>query len=204
MNVTTGSGNDTVEVSATGVPTNLSTSGGRDMIEVGNDDTGVQRICATLTIQNSPSTIIVNDAVDTVARTATLSTFASGGTNWGSITGLAPAAINYKYNNTASVGIETGSAGDTFNVLGTGVMTNLSTSGGNLTVNVGNNGSVQGILGALTIQNPGSGVSTSVQVDDSADSVARTVTLSTFVSGGRFQDAITGLAQGLITYIDSI
>ena len=99
--------------------------------------------------------------------------------------------------------IITGSSDDTVNVLGTGVLTSLSTSGGNDTVNVGNAGSVQGILGALTIQNPGSGVSTSVQVDDSADSVARTVTLSTFVSGGQFQDAITGLAPGMISYNDT-
>ena len=103
MNITTGSGNDTVNVLATGVPTNLSTSGGHDTVNVGNAGS-VQGILGALTIQNPPSftTLNVNDSADTVARTVTLSTFVSGGANWGSITGLAPAAINYKYADTSS------------------------------------------------------------------------------------------------------
>jgi hypothetical protein len=200
VNVTTGSGNDTVEVSATGVPTNLSTSGGQDMIEVGNDDTGVQRISATLTIQKSPShdTIIVNDAVDTVARTAILSTFASGGTNWGSITGLAPAAINYKYADTASVNITTGTGSDTVDVRGTGAATNLTSFDGHDTVNVGNAGSVQGILGALTVRNRR--FLTTINIDDSADNATRTATLSAFASGGETFDSITNLAPAAIDF----
>ena len=75
-------------------------------------------------------TINVNDSADTAARTVTLSTFSSGGVTCGSITGLAPAAINYKYADTSSVSVTTGSAADTVNVLATGVATNLSTSGG--------------------------------------------------------------------------
>ena len=184
MNVTTGSGNDTVEVFETGVPTNLSTSGGHDTIDVGNDDS-VQGIRAALTIQNPPSldTIIVNDAADTAARTATLSTFASGGANWGSITGLAPAAINYKYDDTTSVAIETGLGNDTVNVHATGVATTLISFGGHDTVNVGNAGSVQGILGALNIQNPPS--LTTLNINDSADTMVRTARLSTFSLGRR-------------------
>ena len=133
-----------------------------------------------------------------MARTATLSTFVSGGANWGSITGLAPATISYKYADTSSVNLTTGSAADTVNVRATGVATNLSTRGGHDTVNVGNAGSVQGILGTLTIQNPPS--FNTINVDDSADTVARTVTLSTFIVGGANWGSITGLAPAAINY----
>ena len=199
MNVTTGSGNDSVEVFATGVPTNLSTSGGQDTIDVSLDGS-VQGIRGTLTIQNPPSldTIIVSDALDTVARTATLSTFVSGGANLGSITGLAPAAIDFKYADTASVSITTGSGNDTVNVHATGVTTNLSSFGGHDTVNVGNAGSLQGILGALNIQNPPN--LTTLNINDSADATARTATLSTFASGGANCGSITGLAPAAINF----
>ena len=193
MNITTGSGGDTVNVLATGVPTSLSTSGGHDTVNVGNAGS-VQGILGALTIQNPPSfnTINVDDSADTTARTVTLSTFVSGGASWGSITGLAPAAINYKYADTSGVNITTGSGNDTVNVLATGVPTNLSTGGGHDTVNVGNAGSVQGILGTLTIQNPPS-ITRSTSTTRPTPS-ARTVTLSTFSSGGASWGSITGLA----------
>ncbi len=200
LNVRTGVGNDTVNVLATGVATNLSTSGGHDTVNVGNAGS-LQGILGVLTIQNPPSTdtINVNDAVDATARTVVLNTFTSGGANWGSITGLAPAAIDYKYIDTSGVNITTGLAnGTTINVLATGVPTSLSSNLGGDTVNVGNAGSVQGILGALTIQNPPS--FDTINIDDSEDGVARNVTLSTFVSGGANFGSITGLAPAAIKY----
>ena len=177
----------------------MSIGSGTDTVNVGNAGS-VQGILAAVNIQNPPSynTINVNDSADTTARTVTLSTFTSGGANWGSITGLAPAAINYKYADTSSVNITTGSAADTVNVLATGVTTNLSTSGGHDAVNVGNAGSVQGILGTLNIQNPPS--FNTINVNDSADTTARTVTLSTFSSGGANWGSITGLAPAAINY----
>src|SRR5262249_15567304 len=132
------------------------------------------------------------------ARTATLSTIVLGGFNWGSITGLAPAAINYKYNDTLSLNIRTGSGDDTVNVRATGVSTGLSSAGGRDTVNISNAASVQGPLSPLTIQNPPS--FTTINVDDSADTAARTATLSTFVSGGATWGSIVGLVPTSITY----
>jgi hypothetical protein len=200
VNVTTGSGIDLVQVSGTGVPTNVSTSGGSDTIEVGDTDQGVQGIRATLAIQNPPNfdTIIVNDAVDDVARTANLSTFVSGSVPWGSITGLAPAAIDYKYADTAGVTIETGVNSDTVNLLATGVATTLTSFGGLDTVNVGNAGSVQGILGTLTIEDPPS--FTTIDINDSADATARVARLDTLVSGGFEFGSITGLAPAAIDF----
>jgi hypothetical protein len=127
-----------------------------------------------------------------------LSTFVSGGYNWGSITGLAPAAINYKYGDTHSVSLTTGTAADTVYVLATGVPTSISTSGGSDVVNVGNAGSVQGIQGALSIQNPPS--YTTINLSDWADSTVRTASLSTFASGGYNWGSISGLAPAAINY----
>ena len=199
LNVTTGSGSDVVNVSAVGSPTNLSTSGGNDTVNVGGAG-NVGNVFAPLTIQNAHGldTIVVNDSADTAARTATLSTFVSGGANWGAITGLAPAAIDYKYASTGAVNITTGSGGDVVNVLTTGVPTGLSTSGGVDTVNVGNAGSVQGILGALTVRNPPS--FDTLNINDSADTTARTVVLNSSGSVGTNGATITGLAPAAINY----
>jgi hypothetical protein len=196
VNITTGSAADTVNVLATGVPTLLSSSGGRDVVNVGNAGS-VQGILGGLTIQNPPSftTLIVDDSADTVARTAELRTIVSGGANFGSITGLAPAAINYKYADTAAVNITTGLGADTINVRATGVATNLSSSGGRDVVNVGDSGSVEGILGGLTIRNPPS--FTTLNINDSADTVGRNAVLSTMIPG---VGSITGLAPATISF----
>src|SRR5262249_12601748 len=66
------------------------------------------------------------------------------------------------------------------------------------TVNVGNAGSVQQIMGALTISNPPS--ETTVNVDDSADTTPRTVTLGTVPIGGANFGYIAGLAPASIYY----
>ena len=197
--VNTGSGSNTVNILDTSAHIAINVIGsGTDTVNVGNAGS-VQGILAAVNLQNPPSynTINVNDSADTTARTVTLSTYSSGGANWGSITGLAPTAINYKYFDTSSVNITTGSAADTVNVLATGVTTNIS-DGGYDVVNVGNGGSVQGILGTLNLQNPLS--FNTINVNDSADTTARTVTLSTYSSGGANWGSITGLAPAAINY----
>src|SRR5262249_37182447 len=159
-----------------------------DTVNVGNAGS-VQGILAAVTVQNPPSftTLNVNDSADATARTATLNTFVSGGANWGSITGLAPAAIDYASTDIRSVSGPTRRGNDTLNVLATGAnvppsrpSTTLRSSDRPDTINVGNAGSVQGILGALSIQNtPGANT---INVNDSADATARPATLSSIVS----------------------
>jgi hypothetical protein len=198
--VNTGSGSNTVNIlnTSAGIAIN-EIGGGSDTVNVGSGGS-VQGILASVTLQNPPifNTINVNDSADMTARTVTLSTHSSGGSNWGSITGLAPAAINYRYRDTSSVNLTTGSGSDTVDVLATGVPTNITNGGWADVVNVGTGGSVQGILGTLTLQNP-PGFNT-VNVDDSADTTARTVTLSTYSSGGLNWGSITGLAPAAIDY----
>jgi hypothetical protein len=201
VNITTGSGANTVNVLATGVATYLSSDGGADTVNVG-DGGSVQDILGDLYIENPGwhhTTLNIDDSADATARAVTLSTFSSG---WGSITGLAPAAINYKYFGTSSVQLTTGSGGDTVNVLATGVATYLSSNGGADTVNVGNGGNVQDILGDLYIENPG-WHHTALNIDDSADPTARTVALKTITLGFDPDSpwgSITGLAPAAISY----
>ena len=97
--VNTPGGSNTVNILDTfaGIAISIN-GGGSDTVNVGNAGS-VQGILGSLTIQNPPSftTLNVNDSADTFPRTATLSTFTSGGANFGLIVGLAPAAISYKY-----------------------------------------------------------------------------------------------------------
>ena len=122
----------------------------------------------------------------------------SDGSPFGQITGLAPAAINYKYADTGSLTLRTGAVINV-NVLATGVSTSL-VGNGPTTVNVGNRVSgVQEILGPLTITNPPD--FTTLNVVDSADQTGRTATLDTFTdSGGITFGRITGLAPASINY----
>jgi hypothetical protein len=202
LNVTSAS-SDTVNVQNTGSWGLLNiTSNGHSTVNLG-DNGNVQGIYGTVNIENPPSYTALNidDSADPNGHSnVVLDTFTpSGDSPWGSVTGLAPGSINYEYDDTSSVSITTGVLADTINVHATGVTTNLSSGSGDYTVNVGNGGSVQNILGTLNIENPPS--FTTLTLDDSADSTGRTVWLNTFTSGSDTPWAsITGLAPAAINY----
>ena len=148
----TGSGGNTVNVLATTGTLNV-TSAGNDTINVGNAGS-VQGILGTLNVEDPPSfaTLNVNDSADATARTVTLGTFTpSGDTPWGSISGLAPASINYEQADLFSpVTIDGGSGGNTFNIVTLPIETvNLNTGAGNDTVNV------QATAGSLVVNGQG-------------------------------------------------
>ena len=205
VTIKTGRGGDIINVLATGATTNIVGNGSfsaPDTVNVGNAGS-VQNILSDLTIQNAPSFTAVNvdDSADGAVRNVTLSTVAipdDGGADTapaGQISGLAPALIRYEYNDTNGVTVNTGTGVATVNVLATGVATSLIGHSANTIVNVGDAGSVQNIQGALTIENPPS--FTTLNVDDSADSVGRTVTL---IAASIIAGQISGLAPALITY----
>src|SRR5262249_44355438 len=154
---------------------NLVGHGPNTTVNVGNAGS-VQQIMGALTITDPPSYTAVNidDSADNTSRIVGLGMVTVGGASFGSITGLSPAAIQYKYADTSTDTVQTNIA--TVNVRATGVPVNLIGHGGN-TVNVGNAGSVQAINGSLTISNPPS--FTTLNLDDSADAAALTVTLDT-------------------------
>ena len=209
-------GDDTDNVFATplGVPLHVA-GGGNDTVNLGNGGS-VQNLRGNVVIENysALTTVNVDDSSDGTARTVTLSTvvLADAGVGdlepdtdlAGQIGGLAPATITYEYYDTGSVSIRGGTGGNLWYIRGTGVTTNLFANGYD-TVNVGNSGSVQGIVGVLNLQDEPSFIT--LRVDDSADSTARTVTLSTFTGSGSEGDgdsdlsgAITGLAPASINY----
>jgi hypothetical protein len=203
VSITTGSGGDTVNVHATDVSaiTNLTSVGGADTVNVGNAGS-VQDIAGPLNIENPNSftTLDVDDSADSSGHTVTLDTFTPvNDSPWDSITGLAPAPIQYEYGDTSSLSITTGLAADTVDVHATGVTTNISSAEGFNWVYVGNAGSAQGILGTLNIESP-LGFST-LSVDDSADQSGHTVALYTFTpSGDSPWGAITGFGSATINY----
>jgi Ca2+-binding RTX toxin-like protein len=200
VTVTTGTGTNVVDVLATGVTTNLVGSSSFTTVVVGNGS--VQGILGTLNVENPPrfTTLVVDDSADVTARSVTMGTFTpAGDSDFGFISGLAPANINYEYADTTSVTVKTGNGGDVIDVLATGVATTLEGHGG-ATVNVGNAGSVQGILGRLTMDNPPNFYA--LTVDDSADAVGRTVTMGTVTFPGDTDPFgfIRGLAPAEIDY----
>src|SRR5439155_571707 len=113
ITINAGGGNNTINIRNTwsGAPVTIN-GGGTDTVNIGSGSS-VQNILGSLNIENPPSfsTINVDDSNDAGARTVTFGTFTpSGDSAWGSITGLAPAAINYEYIDTASVTVDTGTA----------------------------------------------------------------------------------------------
>ncbi len=94
--------------------------------------------------------------------------------------------------------VDTGAGDDFVNVLQTnaGYETNVTSSDGTETVNVGNAGSVQGILGTLSISNPSPALFSHVTVDDSADGLLKDNVILT-------NNSITNLAPAVINYVAS-
>jgi hypothetical protein len=215
VTVSTGTGGATVNVQATQVPTSVIGNASNTTVNVGNSTDGVQDITATLNIENVPARSIVNvdDSADPFFQTVTLSTLGSNPADfqgdsdtWGQIIGLARANINYEYRDTSSLTVSTGVGGATVDLLATGdfLPTRLLGNSSNTTVNVGDHGSLQNITGDVTIENQPS--TTTVNVDDSADTNSPTATLSTTtIANDADEDSdtfgqITGLSFGAIRY----
>jgi hypothetical protein len=203
-----------IDVLATGTPTSIFANGST-AVNVGNAGS-LAGILGNLNLYNAPSynTITVDDSADPYTGTAILSTIAGpadgdgDSDTMGSIS-LAGALVNYEYNDTATVTLDTGIApNNVVDIQATGTTTNIFANG-LATVNVGQNGSVAGIQGTLSLFNP-FGLS-SVTVDDSAENVGRGHTESTFVdsndpdgdSDRMGQIAFTGLAPINYEYADT-
>ena len=119
-----GGGSYTVQGTTSGYATYI-VPGGPGTFLVGKAGS-VQGVKGTLWIEDvgSRSTLTVNDAADTSARTVTLDHFTPDGSSpYGRITGLAPAVINYYETGVNSpVTIDGGTGGNRFTVAGTNVV----------------------------------------------------------------------------------
>jgi hypothetical protein len=123
INLTTGRGNDTVNVTRNSEVLNLNSGGGYDTVNVGDASAGVQLITGPVTVNNSPSytTLSVNDAADAVGRAATIDLTTIGGAPHGRLIGLSPATIAWKIADisfTNPLRIDAGGGNDAFTVAG--------------------------------------------------------------------------------------
>ncbi|MFL5329767.1 MAG: beta strand repeat-containing protein [Gemmataceae bacterium] len=142
--VDTNDGDDSVNVQVTDASyattiTSTVSSGGvvpTDTVNITNGGS-VQGINGTVTVRNPPAltTLIIDDSADATSQTATIDA--------GSLTGLAPATINWFQSDLNSLTIGGGTGGNTFNVnntpssiFGTGVSTTLNSGTGADIVNV--------------------------------------------------------------------
>ena len=148
INLNTGAGLDTVTIKAVGPGTTLNVDGedSPDLVTVGNNGS-VQSVFGTVTLSNAHDwdTPTIDDSADPTARIVTLSVLPFGGTPVGSVTGLAPGAINFLGSDVKNPTIKAGGGGNVFTVLNTpttGPNTNvgpqvwLYTGAGNDTINV--------------------------------------------------------------------
>jgi hypothetical protein len=195
--VTGGTGVNSFSVKGTGAgfTTTLNpgqhTTGSPNIVTVTNNGS-VQGILGILDIRDvTPAVLTVDDSADSTGRNATISD--------SSITGLAPAAIDFLAAALQALSVGGGSGGNTFGVTATGAGYTTTLNPGNHAtaghgpgdkVNVGNAGSAQGILGTLSIQNQTA--LTTLSVDDSADTTGR----SPVISNG----SVTGLAPAKILF----
>jgi len=142
INLNTGSGNDTVNVKASGVGTTLNIEGqsGLDTVNVGNAG-NAQGVQGTVNISNTGqyTTLTVDDSFDPVSRTVTLDTLALLGNHpWGTITGIVPGTINYRaYDIKDPLTIKCGSGGNNVTVNNTPLKTVGVNVGNTINLNTG-------------------------------------------------------------------
>jgi Ca2+-binding RTX toxin-like protein len=214
VTINSGDGNDTVNVRGTTSALNINGNSGNDTVNIGSmapSSSGtLTGITGPISVANSSGTTTLNidDTGYTAARTATIT--------GNSITGLAPAAINYTAGQVSALQISGGRGGNTFTVqnTGSGTSTTLNSGTGGDTVNVrattgplnieGNAGSdavnigsasgtLLGITGPVSVAN--SSGTTALTVNDSGETSARTATIT--------DGSITGLAPAAISYTPS-
>jgi hypothetical protein len=147
--LSTGTGNDMVNVENTTGALIVYNPGGQDQVWVGSNGSAaggnVQGIGGAVIVAGPGGTaLIVDDSSDTNARTATLSNSPFFGGFLGALTGLAPAPIEWVPTSSATGGVNEiavygGSGGSTYNVAGTSNIpydTYLQTGAGNDAVNI--------------------------------------------------------------------
>jgi autotransporter-associated beta strand protein len=203
--VNVGTAHNTVNLWENSATATTTISGSSTMtVNIGRNGS-VQNVAGFVTVVNPPSynAIVVDDSADSGNRSVGLDTVLLGGGDYGRITGLAPGTIDFKYADTSSILIKTGTGTENVFVYATGVLgngtggTTLEGHSANTTVIVGI-GSVQNVLGTLNIDNPPS--YTTININDSTDSTPHSnITLSTVALWGE----ISGLAPANIYYKDA-
>ncbi len=171
LTITTGTAADTVNILTVYHTDTLTVQGnnGADVVNIGNAGS-VQGIGGAVTVKNLDdfSLLTIDDSADAIGRTATVTS--------ASVTGIAPAAINWNVNDISGLFLINGSGNDTVNVLATSPavlnfsLTIQGTSGSDV-VHIGNAGSVQEIMAPVMVRNDAD--YTQLTIDDAADATGR-------------------------------
>jgi hypothetical protein len=200
VRIETGLGvNNVINVRGTGVTTDIVSRWFGTTVNVGNSGS-LASILGTLNIENSvnPVNLNIDDSSDTIAHTVALSNIGpnpddseGNDDDWGQVSGLAPASINYEYGDTNNLTLSLGNAANTVNILetgGTGTTTfNVPTR---TTFNVGDSGSTSGIVSPLALND--SSASSFLTVNDAADTATQTVTVTS--------SSVTGMTPAAINF----
>jgi hypothetical protein len=201
--LSTGTGNDTVNVGATRGGLFDNNPGGNDITNVGLGNTG-QLNGFVLVSGNGSTSLTINDSNDTTGRTVTMGDGSVGGLGTGGISwvptstsagGVTHVEVDggsggntFNINNTSSLFgntlLNTGAFSDTVNVFATQGGLNVVNPGGSDSINVGR-GNLGSINGFVNVSGAGA---TSLDLDDSSDTVVRTVSMN--------DGSITGLGGG--------
>lgn len=98
VNLNTGTGDDTVNVSGTSAGTVLNINGqsGHDVVTLGDDFVGASSLGGVINVTNAPGStrLTIDDAPGPVGGIV-LDTFSAGGATYGSLQGVAPGVINF-------------------------------------------------------------------------------------------------------------
>jgi hypothetical protein len=168
-------------------------------VNVGNNGSlqNIQGNEITVTNPGGRARITVDDHNDTVGRAPVLSTDLAD-TTYGQITGLALGPIYYRYADTSTLTVWTGTTTALVNVQATGTSTNVAGNDAQgTTINVGNAGSAQQIQGALSLSNPAGPLM--VNVNDQNDPAGQPgITLDTVTQGGEHFIILQNLAPAAI------
>lgn len=154
-------------------------------VDVGNSTTGtMQAIYGPVHVSNACCATLLkfHDWNDSVGRNILYTA--------SSLSGLAPAVVDWPTSDISGVVLYTGTGADSVNVQSTFEGLTIHGTNGADTVTLGNAGSVQSLVGAVTIDNPSH--ATHLNIDDSADTATRIATLE--------DSGITGLAPAAIQW----
>ena len=214
-----GAGIDVVNVRQTSGALTINGDGGLDTVNIGADGR-VDQIAGAIDISNPPTsgrtTVNVDGSNEVIGHFVVLDS--------GSLRGLAPAEIRFVERDLAALTVSAGPYINTFNVINTpqNGLRNLSVTlntglgadtvrvqqissstvingqnGADL-VNVGLEGNMQGIANTLAITNASS--RSTINLDNSADTLPRAVTLNVTDSLFGILGSVEGLSPGLILY----
>lgn len=182
LQVDTGTGQDTVNVLSTVLPTTINGHGSATAdhtLNVGSP-TATPASYGLIHAENPSGywNVNIDDSHNPANATASLFTQLSGITILGEVSGLATPPVEYVHGDVDNLVVKTGTGSDTVNVRSTTIRGNTLVQGNaQITVNVGDHGSIGGITSPLRIEDPPAYAR--VTLDDSANTAPQTFTLDT-------------------------